>query len=288
MNIFLTGGTGYIGSSVLDHLVRGGHHVTALVRSEESAAKVSAAGATALHGDITDITWLTGEIAKSDGAIHTASPGDATSEAVDRGVVQAAVQAFGSTTKPFLYTSGIWIYGNASTITEHTPVAPPALTAWRPSVEALISGSDLTWSIIVPAVVYGHGKGIPALLPAAPRTESGALPAIGDGHQHWTAVHVDDLGSLYVTVLDQGFGSGYVIGAGPENPTVLELTTAAAHGAEVVPEGADASRERLGAYFADALMLDQQAVATKAHSLGWRPKGPSLLEDLATGSYTHD
>ena len=35
MRIFLTGATGYIGSAVLDALVRGGHDVTALVRNKD-------------------------------------------------------------------------------------------------------------------------------------------------------------------------------------------------------------------------------------------------------------
>ena len=35
MRIFLTGATGYIGSAVLDAFVRGGHQVTALVRTNE-------------------------------------------------------------------------------------------------------------------------------------------------------------------------------------------------------------------------------------------------------------
>ena len=37
MRIFLTGATGYIGSAVLDALMRGGHDVTALVRDNEKA-----------------------------------------------------------------------------------------------------------------------------------------------------------------------------------------------------------------------------------------------------------
>ena len=42
MRIFLTGATGYVGSAVLDALVRGGHEVTALVRDNEKAARVTA------------------------------------------------------------------------------------------------------------------------------------------------------------------------------------------------------------------------------------------------------
>src|SRR5436309_15414497 len=44
MRIFLTGATGYIGSAVLDALVRGGHDVTALVRDNENARRVAKRG----------------------------------------------------------------------------------------------------------------------------------------------------------------------------------------------------------------------------------------------------
>jgi hypothetical protein len=66
---------------------------------------------------------------------------------------------------------------------------------------------------------------------------------------------------------------------------VLELAEAAAGDAGVLPETADESRARLGAAFADALLLDQAASAAKARSLGWKPAGPTLIEEFKTGSY---
>ena len=52
MRVFLTGGTGYVGSAVLDALVRHGHHVDVLVRNSEAAARVQARGAQAIVGDL--------------------------------------------------------------------------------------------------------------------------------------------------------------------------------------------------------------------------------------------
>ena len=46
MRVFLTGGTGYIGSAVLDALIKAGHHVTALARDSEKAERLDARGAT--------------------------------------------------------------------------------------------------------------------------------------------------------------------------------------------------------------------------------------------------
>ena len=284
MDVLLTGGTGYIGSVVLSELRRSGHTVKAVVRSERAAEQVTAAGATAVQGDLTDSAWLAEQLRGVDGAIHTASPGDATSPAFDRAVIAAAVEAFTGTSKSYVHTSGLWMYGSGEGLTEDSPLNPPALTAWRPSVEADVLDSDLVASIVVPAVVYGHNGGLPRLIVDAPRDGSGRLVLIGDGSQHWGVVHVDDLAVLYVSVLESGRALGRVLGVTEENPTVRDLGEAT--GADVVGEPASATRERLGEAFADALLLDQQfRLGDKAVALGWSPQGPTLVDDLETGSY---
>jgi nucleoside-diphosphate-sugar epimerase len=283
MTIVVTGGTGYLGSALIAELVGAGHSVTALVRNETGAAKAAALGARAAVGDLFDIGWLTEQFAAADAVAHLAATGDATTRDLDRGVVAAATSALGGTTKPYLHTSGIWIWGDNPDITEQAPLNPPALTAWRPPVEQSVLESGLTATIVAPAIVYGHGSGIPAGVLS--RDNQGRVRLIGDGSQHWTTVHVDDIAALYRAVLERGGGLGYLVGASGESPTVRQLGEALAGDAGVAPESADASRERLGALFADALLLDQQASGAKARELGWTPKGPSLLDDLRTGSY---
>ena len=60
MQVFLTGGTGYIGAAVLDALIKSGHHVTALVRDPEKAARLEARGATPVMGElVTPARYLT-------------------------------------------------------------------------------------------------------------------------------------------------------------------------------------------------------------------------------------
>lgn len=284
MDVLLTGGTGYIGSVVLSALRQAGHRVTAVVRSDRSAEQVSAAGATAVQGDLTDSAWLAEQLRGVDGAIHTASPGDASSPAFDRAVVAAAVEAFTGTSKPYVHTSGLWVYGSGEGLGEDSPLNPPALTAWRPAVEAEVLDSDLVASIVVPAVVYGHRGGLPNLIVDAPRDGSGRLVLLGDGSQHWGVVHVDDLAVLYVSVLESGRALGRVLGVTDENPTVRDLGEAT--GADVVAEPVERTRARLGEAFADALLLDQQfRVGDKAVALGWSSQGPTLVDDLLEGTY---
>jgi len=284
MDVLLTGGTGYIGSVVLGELRRAGHSVTAVVRSERAAEHVTAAGATAVQGDLTDSAWLAEQLRGVDGAIHTASPGDASSPAFDSAVIAAVVDAFDGTSKPYVHTSGLWIYGAGEGLGEDSPLNPPALTAWRPAVEAQVLDSDLVASIVVPGVVYGHRGGLPNLVVDGPRDGSGRLVLLGDGSQHWGVVHVDDLAVLYVSVLESGRALGRVLGVTDENPTVRDLGEAT--GADVVGEPVEATRARLGEAFADALLLDQRfALGAKAVALGWSPQGPTLLDDVERGSY---
>ncbi|MCW2530029.1 MAG: NAD-dependent epimerase/dehydratase [Pseudonocardiales bacterium] len=290
MNVFLTGGTGFVGGAVLRALLSHGHQVTALARSEGSAAALSAAGATALIGDITDVRWLSEQLVPVDAAIHTASPGGPDSAAVDTAIATAVARAFAGSGKVYLHTGGIWVYGNNLDISEESPLDPPELTAWRADVEKIALETDgARVVVIVPGIVYGEGKGIPTMIAGAPRDESGALHLIGDGAQHWTTVHTDDLADLYLLALEDPAADGYLVAANDDRPTVRELTLAAADAAghvAIVAESNDESRARFGALFADALLLDQHSSARKARSLGWEPKSISLAEDLRAGSYT--
>ena len=52
MHIFLTGATGYIGSAVLDAIIKGGHRVTAIARDPEKAEKLLAKGATPVIAEL--------------------------------------------------------------------------------------------------------------------------------------------------------------------------------------------------------------------------------------------
>jgi nucleoside-diphosphate-sugar epimerase len=278
MQVFLTGASGYIGSSVLRSLVAHRDEVTALVRSDEKAQRVRDAGGRALVGDVTDTEVVERLLHESDAAVHTASaPG------VDPDFLRTVIAAFAGTSKPFVHTGGIFTFGDSTDISEQSPIDPPALTGWRAANEALLRASEVRSTIVAPGIVYGRGAGILAMF-----VSDGAQPVslVGDGSQRWTTVHVDDLGELYVLALHRGEPDGYVVAATGDNPTVREIATAGAHGAPVVAESVDASRDRLGTDYADALLLHQEASGAHARSaLGWRPTRPSLVDDLAAGSY---
>src|SRR5438094_118500 len=72
MRILLTGATGYIGAAVLDALVRGGHNVTALVRDNEKARRVTGRGARPVIGNLADPESFSAAADAQDGYVHAA------------------------------------------------------------------------------------------------------------------------------------------------------------------------------------------------------------------------
>lgn len=282
MTVVLTGATGYIGGAVLDELLARGKQVIALVRSEPAATTVRAKGAEAVSVDLADVAAVRVLLAGADGAIHTASPGDATSETFDAAVIDAVLAEFGGTDKHYVHTSGVWIWGSQSQIVEDSPLDPPAIVAWRLEQEQRLLESTVAATIVAPGIVYGEGGGIANIVVDAPGAATAEVVLIGDGSQHWGTVHVRDLAKLYVLALE-GNPGGRLIGAS-SSATVADLYGAAHPGATLTAEHVDDTRARLGAAFADALLLDQ-VVSEKVRSrdLGWQPMQTSLQDELAAG-----
>ena len=71
----------------------------------------------------------------------TASPGDATSADLDSAVVDAAIDAYSGTGKPYLQISGAWVYGANTSITEESPFHAPAMVAWKELIERQVLGA---------------------------------------------------------------------------------------------------------------------------------------------------
>jgi nucleoside-diphosphate-sugar epimerase len=291
MKVVLTGATGFVGSHVLADLHKHGHEVTALVRDDAQAETVAARGATPAVVDLYDRPAVTKLLGDADGAIHTASPGDATSANLDSAVVDAVTGAFAGTGRPYLQISGLWIYGSNLSVTEASGFNAPAMVSWKVPIERRVLGTPgMRGVVIVSSVAYGDGGGgIPGLLLGSPRDDAGNLIMLGTGQQHWSTVHAADLADFFRRALEDDTARGrYVIGNGL-HPAVAELTEAAAvaAGAPGAVPGSDAeARARLGDYFAEVLLLDQGTDAARARAeLGWSPSHPSLSDEFRHGSY---
>ena len=290
MNVALTGATGFIGSHVLTELQEHGHEVTALVREDARAEVVAARGATPAVIDLYDRPAVVTLLSSADGAIHTASPGDETSADLDAAMADAAIDAFAGSGKPYLHMSGTWVYGDNLSISEQSPFNPPAMVSFREPIERRVLDADMRGVVIVSSVAYGDGGGgMPGLLLGSPRDDAGNLLMLGTGQQHWSTVHVADLADFFRRVLEHDSARGHYIVSDGLNPTVAELTRAAAVAAGApgaVPGSDEEARARLGDYFAEVLLLDQRTDAAKARAeLDWSPSHPGLVDEFRDGSY---
>jgi uncharacterized protein YbjT (DUF2867 family) len=163
MPVALTGAAAFIGSHILREPQEHGHAVTALVRNRVQSGVVSARGAKPTVLDLYDRPSVAAALSSADRAIHTASPGDAASADLDAAVVDAGIDAFARTGRPYLQISGVWVYGANPAITEQSPFEAAALVSWREPIERrLLGATGMRGVVIVIGVAFGEGAaGIP-------------------------------------------------------------------------------------------------------------------------------
>jgi nucleoside-diphosphate-sugar epimerase len=287
MKVFVTGGSGYIGRAVIGELVRHGHAVEALARSERSAAGITSAGAVAVRGGLGDLGVLNQAAARAEAVVHLAQAGTGEEDLAAATAMQDGIGA-GS----YVHTGGSWVYGDTpgapgDAYDETLPWNPPALVAWRRPVEEAVLARAASGGrpvVVQPGPVYGGGDRLIAEFFVKPGAAAGAVAYIGDGGSHWALVHLDDLAELYVAALAGRPGSVY-LGVGGVNPTAGQVAEAAAHGAGLAGKTVSISlaqaRAEMGP-IADAFALDQRLSPAKARAeLGWRPRHTDPLAELA-------
>ena len=291
MRIFLTGATGYVGSAVLDALLRGGHEVTALVRDPEKAEQVALRGVKPLIGELSKPASYAAAAEASDAMIHTALDSSKRKQKVDRQAIDALLAAGGrriAAGQPatLVYTSGVWVLGDTQgQATEDAPVHPTALVAWRPDHERVVldaATSGIRTVVIRPGIVYGGARGIigDLLKDAA----NGLVRVVGDGRNHWPCVYDRDLAELYVRLAAHPDASGIFHANDEADERVSDIVEAIARHAKMRPDvrhmPIEEARKKMGPY-ADALVLDQIVRSPRARAIGWAPTLHSVAGNVA-------
>jgi len=289
MKIFVTGASGWIGSAVTTELVGAGHEVVGLARSEESAARVEAVGARARRGELADRDLLAGLARESDGVIHLGYHHDfsqmAEAAALDRASMETFGEALAGTGKPLLFASGVVGVSDEDDRPEtggHPRVA---------NAHAYLGYAERDVRVVAvrfAPTVHGQGDhGFVAELVRVAR-ERGVAAYVGDGSNVWPAVHVSDAAHLTRLALE-GAPAGSAVHAVAESgvPT-RAIAESIARGLgvpteSIAAEDATATLGWIGMFFAGDFPTSHEKTRTR---LGWRPTGPTLLDDLDAGHYT--
>lgn len=288
MHIFVTGGTGTIGTPVITELISHGHTVLALARSDASAQALERAGVEVLRGGLADLDVLRAGAAQADGVVSLAFSRDyGTLEAVAQGVAEesAALKALGEaligSDKLIVAVSGTpWIPGRASTEADPLPTFGPVggRAISQMALLELASRGVRSTTVRLPRTVHNQGQGgFAGLLTDAAR-RSGVSGYPGDGSQRWPAVHALDAAALFRRVLESATAGTSWHAVADEGDAVRDIAAVIGRRlglpVESVPE------ETFGP-FGSIFAMDQPASSIHTRdALGWKPTHPSLLEDL--------
>ncbi|SDO70031.1 Nucleoside-diphosphate-sugar epimerase [Nakamurella panacisegetis] len=288
MKVFITGGTGLIGSAVVAELLANGHTVVALARSDSAEAAVRAAGAAPWRGGLADLNVLRAGADQADGVIHLAFRNDFSSaEAVASSVAEetAALLTLGETlvgsNRPLVTVSGTpWVPGRLSTESDPIPTDGPVGGRGRTVGEilALESRGVRTSAVRLPRTVHNNGDGGFAglLTQIARRTGVSGYP--GDGTQRWPAVHALDAAVLFRLALESAPAGTAWHAVDDEGDAVRDI--AAVIGRRLGVPARSVPQDNFGPLGAIFAMDQPSSSAHTRAALGWEPTHPKLLADL--------
>lgn len=203
MKVLVTGGTGFVGSHLIDRLLERGDEVTALVRSPARAASIAARGVTLVEGDLANRAALEAavrdqaivyHVAALTGAVNEAELMHANRDGTAR-LVEALAQA-GTASRLLLVSSGAAGGPAAVGSPKRDATNDRPLTMYGRSklaAEAVVRASSLPWTILRPPAVYGPRDRANFLAIFRAVSRFGIAPVFGTGTQELSLIHVADL-----------------------------------------------------------------------------------------------
>ena len=240
MKIFMTGATGFIGTSTARHLTGQGHQLTCLVRDRSKATELGELGCDLVDGDLSDQDRLAVQMQGHDAVVHNAalyevgipeSRHQALKEANIDGTANVLNACLQSNIPRVLYVSTCAVFGNTRHEIVDESFERPDLnfTSYyeETKYEAhqiasdLIKNQNLPCVIAQPAGVYGPGDHS-ALAGTINQFLDGKLPMMPFPEFGTGLAYVDDVASGLALILDKGeIGESYILTS--DNVTMREI-----------------------------------------------------------------
>jgi nucleoside-diphosphate-sugar epimerase len=298
MKIFMTGAAGYIGGSVAERLMREGHTIAGLVRSESGAEELRKRGIRPVPGSLDDSDVIARASREAEAVVDTA-------EANHAGVVEAIASALHGSGKPFLHTSGSGIVATVangersdSIYDEYSSFTPsiPRMQQ-RAAIDQVVfdAAKEGVRSVVIrPTMIYGEGRGarkesaqVPALIDNAKKAGVGLH--IGKGENIWANVHIDDVTELYLLALQKApAGALYYAENGEEalKNVAASISRMLGFGGKTRNWSPQEAEAALGPRAHSSFGSNSRVRGKRSRAeLGWRPKGIPILEEIEQGHY---
>ncbi|MDQ2733649.1 MAG: SDR family oxidoreductase [Pseudomonadota bacterium] len=292
MRVFVTGATGWVGSTVVKELVEAGHQVSGLSRSDGKSSALEEIGAQVVRGTLDDLPTLRGAASASDAVIHIAFNHDfskyAENAAQDVRAIEALGEALKGSQRPLLITSGLASLAAGRLATEgDVPVSDPSLPRRSEQAARALAARGIRASTVRLATsVHGVGdRGFVSMLIGLAR-EKGVSAYVGDGRNRWPAVHRLDAGRLYRLALEHGGTEPIYHGVAEEGVAIRDIAEVIGRRLGVPVESRPAEHFGFLAKFAVADMPTSSAHTREA--IGWQPTGAGLITDLDQPGYFNE
>jgi nucleoside-diphosphate-sugar epimerase len=294
MRIFVTGATGWLGSSVVPELIGAGHQVVGLARSDTSAAALAATRAQVLRGSLDDLDVLGAGATDADGVIHLAFTHDfaqfAASAQAETRAIETMGAALAGSGKALVIASGTPVVpGKAATESDRSaPVGPAAARAVSAQAAIDMAARGVRSSVVrLPRTVHGEGDhGFIAQLVDLARA-TGVSGYVGDGSNRWPAVHTLDAAVLYRLALENAPAGTRLHAVADEGVPFADIAAAIGRKLDIPVRSVDAASA--GEYFSFLerfVQVDNPASSALTRDLlSWTPTHPGLLADLAEDHY---
>ncbi len=219
MKVLVTGGTGFVGTHLVNTLLRRRHEVAVLARDERSTRNRYNRAVETVRGNVLEPGSLAAAVAGRDAVIHLVAiiheEKDQTFERVHHEAVRHLVEAMTSAgVRRLLHMSAM---GTA-------PDAPSDYARTKAAGEDVVRSSGLDGTIFRPSIVFGPGDGFFSLLAGVVRNNPGFIPIIGRGATRFQPVSVYDVARVFADALEkpETIGKTFEVG-GPEIFTLNDL-----------------------------------------------------------------
>ncbi len=292
MRIFVTGATGFIGSATVSELINAGHRVLGLARSDKGSASLAAAGADVLRGSLEDLDSLRSGAAKSDGVIHTAFIHDflnyAAAAEADRLAIETLGMAVAGSGRPLVVTSGTLLLRRESSLATEKDEAYANFPRKSEAAGLALASQGVRVSAVrLPPSVHGDGDHgfVPCLFAIA--CEKGVSAYVGDGLNHWPAVHRLDAARLYRLAVEKGSAGSRYHGIADQGVPFRDIAEVIGRhlNVPVVSKSQEEAVDHFG-WMSHFVSIDCPASSAQTQELlGWRPTHASLIADIGRRSY---